>query len=194
MTQMTDTNDGTAAAQQQTGTGNPGTVDPHLAEWDRNARTQAPVPAELLPVIQFAQGQMVEKVKAEVEKEVETAVNAIAGQEEFKDVPKRVSRGWLEAWAMETPSFKAAYNERKVNPKGWQAALQEAAQGFAEDVKGFASKGGNLRSDVEAAKAAVRGASNTQPPPQKAKSAAELRRMSDREFKQYKAELAARGH
>lgn len=193
MTQMTDQQSNGTAGNAVAGTDSPGAADPYLAEWDRS-RSQAPqIPQELLPVIRFAEGQMVEKVKAEIDKEVETAVSSITSQDEFKDVPKRLARGFLEAWALENPEFKTAYEHRKANPKGWQSALSAAGQGFAEDMKGFGSKGGNIRSDVEAAKAAVRGTSNTQPPPPKQKSAAELRAMPDGEFRRYKATLAARG-
>lgn len=194
MTQMTDQQSDGTAGNAVAGTDSPGAADPYLAEWDRSrSHANSPIPTELLPVIRFAEGQMVEKVKAEIDKEVETAVSSITSQDEFKDVPKRLARGFLEAWALENPEFKTAYEQRKANPRGWQSALAAAGQGFAEDMKGIGSKGGNLRSDVEAAKAAVRGTSSTQPPPPKQKSAAELRQMSDGEFRRYKATLAARG-
>lgn len=192
MTQMTDQQIDPGTQSQTGSTGNPGAgADPHLAEWDRATRPPAAtIPQELLPVIRFAEGQMVEKVKAEVDKEVETAVSAITGQEDFKGVPKRIARGFLEAYAMETPEFKQAYEQRKSNPKGWQSALDTASKSFAEDMKGFG--GSTVRSDVEAAHASVRGTSSAPPPPQKAKSASELRKLSDGEFRRYKAELAAR--
>ncbi len=143
-------------------------------------------------MIKFAETQMVEKVKAEIDKEVETAVSSITGQEEFKGVPKRIARGFLEAWALENPEFKQAYEGRKADQKRWQSALEEAGKGFAEDMKGFGGKESTVRSDVLAAKAAVRGVSTNEPPPQRQKSAAELRTMSDGEFRRYKAQLAAR--
>jgi len=193
MTQMTDnlSNPGTQA--QPGTTESPGTVDPHLAEWDRANRppAQPTIPQELLPVIKFAETQMVEKVRAEIDKEVETAVSSITGQEEFKGVPKRIARGFLEAWALEHPEVKQAYEGRKANPKGWQSALESAGKGFAEDMKSFGGGESKVRSDVLAAKAAVRGVSTNEPPPQRAKSAAELRNLSDGEFRRYKATLAA---
>ena len=179
--------------QSQAGqTGNPGTgTDPHLAEWDRSTRAQpANIPTEFLPVIKFAESQMVEKVKAEIDKEVDGAITAITSDEQFKGVPKRIARGFLEAYAQETPEFKSAYEARKTNPKGWQAALETAGKGFAEDMKGFG--GSTVRSDVEAAQASVRGTSSAPPPPQRQKSTPEMNKMSDYEFAEYKRELAAR--
>lgn len=195
MTQMTDNQSNPdVPAQQNNANGAPGAADPYLTEFDRaQQRPVAPqIPQELLPVIKFAETQMVEKVKAEIDKEVETAVNTITGQEEFKGVPKRIARGFLEAWALENPEFKQAYENRKSNAKAWDAALTAAGQGFAEDMKGFGSKDSRVRSDVEAAKAAVRGVSNNEPPPQRQKTAAELRQLSDAAFRRYKMELAAR--
>ena len=194
MTQQTDQqSDPAATAEQPGGPGAPGAADPHLAEWDRSraAPAASTVPKELEPVIRFAEAKMVEEVKTTIEKEVATAIDTLtSGNEEFKSIPKRVTRGYLEAWALDNPEFKAAYEKRKSNPKGWDGAMKAAAEGFAEDMKGFG--GSSVRSDVEAAKASVRGTSTAPPPPQRTKSTPELNKMSDWEFAEYKRELAAR--
>lgn len=189
MTQQTEqlSDPGNQATPGSTAT--PGTDDPHLAEWDRTRPQAATIPNELLPVIRFAESQMVEKVKTEVDKEVTSAIDAISG-EDFKEVPLKLRRGFLEAYAQDTPEFKAAYEKRKSDPKGWQTALAGASKSFAEDMKGWG--GSTVRSDVEAAQASVRGTSSAPPPPQRQKSTTELNKMSDHDFAEYKRELAAR--
>lgn len=192
MTQQTDNpSDVTGTATPSTGNTTPGTgADPLLAEFDSATTKPTAIPQELLPVIRFAETKMHQEVKAEIDKEVDSAIGHLTGQEEFKDVPKRLARGFLEAYAQETPEFKKAYNERKANPKGWQSALEAAGQSWQEDMKGWG--GQTVRSDVEAAKASVRGTSSAPPPPQRQKSTAEMNKMSDHDFAEYKRELAAR--
>lgn len=183
----------TGQPQADTGNGSPGTVnDPHLAEFDRaTTRPTQGIPQELAPVIRFAESKMIEEVKATIDKEVESAISTLTADEAFKGTPKRLARGFLEAWAIENPEFKQAFEQRKSNPKGWEKALSDASTGFAEDMGKM--PGNSVRSDVEAARAAVRGTSSAPPPKPRQKSAPELRNMSDQEFRRYKAQLAA-GH
>lgn len=193
MTQQTEQlSDVTGSSTTGTGSQSPGTgADPLLAEFDQaTTKTEQPVPSYLLPVVKFAETQMVEKVKAEIDGEVKSAIGVLKGQEEFKDVPDRVARGYLESYAQETPEFKKAYTERKSNPKGWQSALETAGKSWQEDMKGWG--GQTVRSDVEAAKASVRGTSSAPPPPQRLKSTPEMNKMSDHDFAEYKKELLGR--
>jgi len=194
MTQQTDNpSDVTGTAAPSTGNQSPGTgADPLLAEFDRETTTRQPasIPQELLPVIRFAEQKMVQEVKADIDEEVKSAIGTLKGQEEFKDVPDRIARGFLESYAQENPDFKKAYNDRKSNPKGWASAKEEAGKVWSEDMKGWG--GQTVRSDVEAARASVRGTSSAPPPPTRQKSTAELNKMSDHDFAEYKRELAAR--
>lgn len=193
MTQQTDQlSEATGTASPSTGSTTPGAgTDPLLAEFDSATTRATPsIPQELLPVIKYAETQMVKEVKAEIDGEVKSAIGFLKSQEEFKDVPDRVARGYLESYAQENPSFKKAYDQRKSDPKGWQSAKEEAAKAWQEDMQGWGGR--TVRSDVEAAKASVRGTSSAPPPPQRQKSTAELNKMSDHDFAEYKRELAAR--
>lgn len=191
-------NPGNGADPSSTGYGGApaGSGDPLLAQWD--AATNAPpaqpastIPPELAPVIRFAQGKMVEEATAAVQKEVDSAIGALTSGDDLKGVPKRIARGFLEAWALENPEFKRAFDQRSQNKKGWESALAEASAEFRKELGSLPSN--SVRNDVEAAKASVRGTSNAPSRSEGLRSTKELRRMSDSEFRQYKADLLAGG-
>ena len=192
MTQQTDQlSEPAAAVEPSGGPGAPGTADPHLAEWDRARATPAAstVPKELEPVIRFAEAKMVEEVKTTIDREVGSAVEFMRG-DDYKEVPEDFVRGHIEVWAQKNPEFKRAYESRKSNPSGWTKAQEAAREGFSSLMAKM--PGSSVRSDVEAAKASVRGTNNAPPPPQRTKSTAEMNKMSDFDFDEYKKELAAR--
>ena len=180
-----------ATAEQPGAPGSPGTADPHLAEWDRARAAPAvsTVPKELEPVIRFAEAKMVEEVKTTIDKEVGSAVAFMRG-EDYKEVPEDFVRGHIEVWAQKNPGFKKAYESRNSDPSGWTKAQEAAREGFSSLMAKM--PGSSVRSDVEAARASVRGTHNAPPPPQRVKSVPELNRMSDWELAEYKRELEGR--
>lgn len=198
MTQQTDnrTNGNSpAVAGAEPDSSGQSALDKLLSEYKAGTQTPAE-PASMAalkalePVIQFAEGERQSRIKEAFDAEVKSAVDYLTESEEAKAVPARFTRGYLDAYAVENPAFKAAFETRQADPAGWKAALGKCRDAFNEDIKGLT--GNKLRTEVEAARAAAAGQSTQQAAPAGAKSSQELRKMNDREFAAYKLELGAR--
>lgn len=143
---------------------------------------------DLAPVIDYARQELGRQSKEKIDKTIDDTISFITSIDGSKGWPKRLVRGFLEAYAIESPEFKKAFDERDENAAGWNAALEKARTVFLEDLKGV--PGSSVRSDVEAATAAVRGTSaqGTQSPEI---SATSLFAMSDVDFEAFKRKQAA---
>lgn len=148
--------------------------------------TIRPILDAIKPLATFAQRKMQEEVSTAAKKSVADAVNAVKS-DDLKEVPDRVVRGYLQDRYVEDPNFRTAYDKQGENPQGWQEQLTKAREAFAEDMKFASAK--SVRSDVEAAKAAVKGAGKTQDAKPEDDTDA-LFAMSGREFATYKEKLA----
>jgi len=104
---------------------------------------------------------------------------AIFVKEEAKDIPPRLVRGLLEGYAAENQPFADAFKNRHSDPTTWQAKLGEARGEILKDLKTL--PGNTVKSDVEAARAAISGRSEPVGD-QKSLSAAELMALPQHEF------------
>lgn len=113
------------------------------------------------PVVRFAEGAKAKEEAAARQKVVDESVAAVKGAEELKDLDGEVVEGFLINRYQKNAEFRAAHDHRAENPDNWTKALAKAQ----EDLKGKmkALPGNTVRSDLEAATAAVRG-SSTKPP------------------------------
>ena len=170
-------------------------VDRLLSEFDQGttaAKTETssikPLLEAFKPIASYAQRKMTEETTAAIKKSVADAVSAVKSSEGLKDTPDRVVRGYLQDRYAEDAVFRTAYEEQGKNPAAWQDQLGKAAVALAEDIKMISSN--NVRSDVEAAQAAVKGAGK----PQETKeedNPESLFAMSDSQFRAFKDKKAA---
>lgn len=140
------------------------------------------------PVIDYVDTEMKTKAKTALDEDIKKAVSFVKEDESVKALPDKIVRGFLEGHAAEDPSFAQAFQNRQADPNTWQAKLADARKAFSEEVKGL--PGNMVKSDVEAARAAVAG-SRSEPVGDKQPSAVELSRMSQREFDNYWKQIAA---
>lgn len=170
-------------------------LDSLMNEWNQ---TDAPPPAaapqpdvgkllnSLKPVVQYAESSMLKEQQQEQEEFINGAVSFIKEGEGLAGMDGDIVEGYLYSRYNKSADFKTAYDSRGSNPDGWNKALEEARTDFA----GRTGKT-DVRSDIEAAKAAVRGSSDAAPSDE-GPSAKDLNTMSDTAFAAYKRELAAK--
>lgn len=156
-------------------------LDHLLAEYE--APTPAPKPqpdlSKLQPVIDYAAQELTNKANERVQTDVKSAVEFVKEAEGGADIPDKLARGFLEAKASDDPSFKKAFENRQNDPNAWQSALSGAQSEFAEEIKGLPSN--NIKSDAEAARAAVAGDVEPQGDSDEL-SPKEMAKMSDQDF------------
>lgn len=186
----TDTpNTGNGAVTQRTEAGTAGAdLDGLLKEFENPNPGNQPRAAEasafkaLQPVIEFAQTEMNTRAKAALDGDIQKAVAFVKEDEAAKDIPPRWTRGFLEGYAAENQTFAQAFQNRQQDPATWQKQLGEARNEFLKEIKSL--PGNTVKSDVEAARAAVSGRSEpvgdkTTPSP------VELAKMPQHEFDAY---------
>ena len=145
---------------------------------------------EFKPVAAFARGKMLEETRAGVQKDVDEAISALLEADETKGVPKRLVKGFLVDLYNEDQEFKAAFDNRTKNKSAWKGALAKAKDDLVEQVKTLPQN--KVRSDVEAARAAVAG-SKTNPSRESASDpdASAMFAMSDQEWGKYLAKKSS---
>lgn len=172
-------------------------LDQLLSQWDQqqgngtDAAGKAPDTVSgttalqaLKPVVEFAQREMSERQTKQVNDDMQAAVEFISEPDDLKGLKGNVAIGMLEAFAREDPSFVKAFEQRQTNPSEWKAGLEKARDWVKDAVTDF--KGGgteSVRSDVEAAKAAVQG-QTTQAAETEGPNPVELFNMSDQDFEE----------
>ncbi|MGI9502506.1 MAG: hypothetical protein ACR2RE_05575 [Geminicoccaceae bacterium] len=182
-----------AQASETSPVGTDKTLDSSLEEWggsspapDNTRDVVGRVLKKVEPVIDFARTQAAKEENDAVEKDLNEALDFMIEPEEFKDFPKFWVKGYLEAHSAENPAFADAFNKRGENPEGWRAALSEARDKFAERAGQL--PGSKVRSDVEAAKAAVSGTTNERadvPEKSEQEQAVELMQLSEGDYRRY---------
>ena len=192
MTQQTDnrtSGNGSAVADPEPSTSGDSDLDTLLKGYQPGAQspTHNPILARLSPVIAFAEKEMASQAVAAFEKDVQGAVEFLADSEDTKALPQIFVRGFLDAYAVQNPDVREAFAKRGEDPAGWRSALGRMKTDFDKDAKALLN--GRIRSDVEAAQAAVAGQSSQQSPDQPIDSR-KLNKMSDHEFNAFKAGLA----
>jgi hypothetical protein len=174
---------GNAAGAAQSGTTG-SVVENLLKEFDSQSGSQ-PAPQTTAtpdPVYEFAKAEMQAKQATAYENDVKAAVAHLKVSDETKDLPDRLALGFLHALANEDAEFAQAWQNRQARPGAWKDALNKAQREWLEEVKKLPTS--KVRTEVEAAAAAVLGQTNT-PSDFRAKSPDELRKMSLRELQAY---------
>ena len=171
-------------------------LDSLMSEWnqtDEPPKATAPQPSpdvgkllnSLKPVVQYAESSMLKEQQQEQEEFINGAVSFIKEGEGLAEMDGDIVEGYLYSRYNKSADFKAAYDSRGTNPDAWNKALEDARTDFA----GRTGKT-DVRSDIEAAKAAVSGSSDAAPSDDRP-SVKDLNTMSDHDFEAYKRELAA---
>ena len=179
------------AGSNGTGAAAPGTtgstVERLLAEFDQQSGSQQqPQPPASDPVREFAIAEMQARAAAALEKDVKEAVAFLRQPDETKDLPERLALGFLHALGQESPEFQAAWQQRQERPGAWKDALTKAQQEWIAEVKKIPTS--RVRTEVEAAAAAVHGQTSTPSVSGKMPPISELQKMSIRQLN----ELGAR--
>ena len=138
------------------------------------------------PAVDFVKKQEAKEEKAEFDTDVKDMVGFFGKAEGLKGIPDKLMMGFLEAHAAEDADFKTAFDDRAKNPKAWEAARETARDALVELVSEL--PGSKVRTDIEAAKAAVDGTTEDKPASDDGPSPVKKMSMSDYEWRQYKEE------
>ncbi|KKN09161.1 hypothetical protein LCGC14_1049440 [marine sediment metagenome] len=138
------------------------------------------------PVVDYVNEVKAEKQQERFDADLKGIMTFFSEADELKELPDKLKRGFLEAHAQEDPDFKTAFENRAKNPKAWETARESARDAFTELVAELPNS--QVRTDVEAAKAAVDGTSEDKPASEEGPSPVKKMAMSDYEWRQYKEE------
>ena len=138
------------------------------------------------PAVDFVNEIKAEKQQERFDADVKDVLEFFSEADELKEMPEKLKKGFLEAHAQETPDFKKAFENRAKNPKAWETARETARDAFTELVSEL--PGSKVRTDVEAALAAVDGKTEDKPASEEGPSPVKKMAMSDYEWRQYKEE------
>lgn len=158
----------------------PGARTSDLDSLLKDFETQKPA-EDLKPVLDFVKTEMAAKQQKTLDDDLTAATESLKKHEGLGKVPDKLLRGLMEAHALDDPSFVKAFENRGQDPKGWETALSQGAE-FATELLGKIPKDGNIRSDVEAAAAAVDGTSHEAPRESELPPVEEQMAMSDQAF------------
>lgn len=171
------------------------TLDKLLKEFE-NSQTQ-PKAIDVLkavePVINYVNGEMTERENKVLEADISGAVKSVKAELKLSDeYPDRLIRGALRDLAAENPEFAKAWEQRRQSPGDWSAKLKSDAVPVlkAEIEK---ARGKDIRSDIDAAQAAVRNVSTSPQNGAEMPSPTEMFQMNDRQWSNFKAKLRAGG-
>jgi hypothetical protein len=140
------------------------------------------------PVVDYVNHEKAQKQQDQFDTDVKDIMEFFSEEEKLKEFPDKLKKGFLEAHAQEDPDFKSAFENRTKNPKAWETAKETARDAFTELVSDLPSS--KVRTDVEAAKAAVDGTTEDKPASEEGPSPVKKMAMSDYEWRQYKEEQA----
>lgn len=151
----------------------PDTSDDDIKDWVRQKREQ--------------------EMRETTDKAVTDAVGFLREADEtLSDMPDRVATGLLYAEAANNPDFAKAFALRQRSPQIWNRALKDLASSVADE---FTSKpDSKLTADREAARASVRGTTQTRSDPDDAQKKLEqdVSTMGGAEFEEFKKSLKNR--
>ena len=140
----------------------------------------------LKPVVDYVNEDKAEKQQERFDADLKGIMTFFSEADELKGIPDKLKRGFLEAHAQDSPDFKTAFDGRAKNPKAWDTAMAAARDAFTELASELPSS--KVRTDVEAAKAAVDGTTEDKPVSEDGPSSVKKMAMSDYEWRQYKEE------
>lgn len=106
------------------------------------------------PILKYVQGKMAEEQEEKLADDLGKACAVLKEAEALSGVDDSLLVGFMEAYARDKPAFRKAFEARHDDPDGWQSQLLKGREWLEDTIdKSFKPK----TSDVEAAKAAVRG-------------------------------------
>lgn len=135
------------------------------------------------PVVDYVHEVKAEKQEERFDTDLKNVMDYFSEEESLKEIPEKLKRGFLEAHAQENPDFKKVFDNRTKNPKAWETARESARDAFTELVSELPNS--KVRSDVEAAHAAVDGTTEDKPASEEGPSPEEKMRMSDFEWRKH---------
>lgn len=164
----------------------------HQETGDKDSKDHLRVLESLKPVVDFAKQQMSKNEQDEVNQSIDNAYKFVTEEKALKGLNKTIVRGFLEAYGVENPRFYEAFRDQRKDPDTWKSELAKGRDWvkgqYEELLKGVGKS--DIRSDLEAAKAAVAGTSTDDDPGDKV-DAQKLFDMSDSDFDKFmRSELA----
>lgn len=138
------------------------------------------------PAVDFVKEVKAEKQQERFKADVKEVIDFFSETDELKEFPDKLKRGFLEAHAQDNPEFKTAFENRAKDSKAWDAVRETARDALTELISDL--PGSKVRTDVEAAKAAVDGTTEDKPASEEGPSPVKKMAMSDYEWRQYKEE------
>ena len=131
---------------------------------------------------QFVRHEMLERQQKRVDDDIQSAAASLKKHEELGKLSDKRLKGLMSAYADEDPNFVKAFENRVEDPKAWESALEGGAKFAIEFLSELRGEGTSIRSDLEAAAAAVDGTTHEAPAEGK-KTAKELMAMSESDFR-----------
>ncbi|RJR37220.1 MAG: hypothetical protein C4576_23015 [Desulfobacteraceae bacterium] len=164
--------------------------DKLLNEFEQRKQPQPPeIPETIKPLVDWAASKRFEEEKETFEKDVSAAVGFMKEADSLKSLDEFLVRGALNVFAMENKEFDEAFKNRRQNPAAWNEARAKARETIAKRLT-KESQGSDVRSDIEAATAAVRN-SHSAPRNTSEASAEERLGWSDSTWEEHKARRRA---
>lgn len=141
------------------------------------------------PVVRFVDEARAEKETAARAKVVEESVAFIKGADELKDFDGEIVEGFLFQRYQKDAAFRSAHDNRDKDPGAWTKALAGAQESLKE--KSGKMPANTVRSDLEAATAAIKGSSAKPPADTDGPSLDAKINMSDHQWQQHIERRAA---
>lgn len=186
------TGNGAAAAAPSPSAAEPSALDAALKEFESaNAQPKAIDAFKALePVVRYAESKMVAEQTAAVDADVSAAVKLVRAEANLDEkVPDEFVEAHLHRKAAKDPQFAKAWESRGENQDGWKARLKDEASSLKELMQKL--PGNAVRTEIEAAHAAVRGVSHSPSGNADQPSPTQMFQMNDREWANYKDRLRA---
>lgn len=150
--------------------------------------TPRPKPDAMSEVVDFVRDLKTEREQKGIETGISTAVQDMMKEDALSKLDPDVVEGYLHVSAFKNASFRKAFDTRETNPAAWNKAVSNASQELSKKMN---LPDEQIKGDLAAATAAVRGISTTAPEPDSMKlSPMELNDLSEAEFASYKQKLA----
>lgn len=187
--------DGSAAPSTEASSQDQSELSRLIAEYEGadDGKAVAKALKSIEPVVDYVKEDQRTKAKDRFDNMIKQATDHLLEGDDlkvFKETaknPERLARGYLEALAREDRDFENAANDffKGENEKGWKTHLDAAKTAFVEEFG--ALKDMKAKDDVEAARLAVQGQTDS-PPPDEGPSVAKMFSMSDQEWEDHMAE------
>ncbi len=133
-------------------------LDALLQEYEKDGNKPRPdrTLRAVKPIIDFARSEMAKSQTNALKQDLDNACSFLKEAETLSEIDNKLLIGFMEAYAQDNAKFRKAFEKRSEDPDVWQAQLEKGREWLEGTIKEtFKTK----TSDVEAAKAAVKGQS-----------------------------------